>query len=222
MAFLPIVERELRVASRRKSTHRIRLWTTLAGLLISFFFLLVSMAGGTFAHNVGRILFSILTYYAFGMSLLAGVLLAADCLSEEKREGTLGLLFLTDLKGHDVVLGKLLAVGLSALYGLVAVLPVTALPLLLGGVTVNEYWRVALAMINALFFSLALGLLVSAWSRDAVKAMGNTLALLVLFAVVLPLLGSLISFVHLPSAWWYPIAFSPSFAFLNGPEAYYF
>jgi ABC-type transport system involved in multi-copper enzyme maturation permease subunit len=175
MAFLPIVERELRVASRRKSTHRIRLWTTLAGLLISFFFMLISGLGGRFSQNLGQILFNILTYYAFAMSLLAGVLLAADCLSEEKREGTLGLLFLTDLKGYDVVLGKLIAVGLSALYGLVAVLPVTALPLLMGGVTVNEYWRVALAMVNGLFFSLAVGLLVSVWSRDAIKAMGNTL-----------------------------------------------
>jgi ABC-type transport system involved in multi-copper enzyme maturation permease subunit len=218
MAFLPIVERELRVASRRRSTHRIRLWTTLAGLIISFFFMLLSGLGGRFSQNLGQVLFNILTYYALGMSLLAGVLLAADCLSEEKREGTLGLLFLTDLKGHDVVLGKLVAVGLSALYGLVAVLPVTALPLLMGGVTVNEYWRVALAMINALFFSLATGLLVSSWSRDAVKAMGNTLALLVLIAVGLPLLGWLITFVRLPAELWYPISFSPSYAFLHGPE----
>ncbi|MDB6109010.1 MAG: hypothetical protein JWR69_760, partial [Pedosphaera sp.] len=57
MAFLPIVERELRVASRRKSTHRIRLWTTGAGLVISFFFLFISSFGGTFAQNLGRILF---------------------------------------------------------------------------------------------------------------------------------------------------------------------
>src|SRR5207244_3232309 len=145
--------------------------------------------GGSSSQNLGRILFNILTYYAFGMSLLAGVLLAADCLSEEKRDGTLGLLFLTDLKGHDVVLGKLIAVGLSALYGLVAVLPVTALPLLMCGVTGNEYWRVALAMVNALFVSLAAGILVSSLSRDAIKAMGNTLGLLVVIAVGLPVSG---------------------------------
>jgi ABC-type transport system involved in multi-copper enzyme maturation permease subunit len=221
MAFLPIVERELRVASRRKSTHRIRLWTTLAGLLIACFFTLISGLGGRFSQNLGQILFGILTYYAFGMSLLAGVLLAADCLSEEKRDGTLGLLFLTDLKGHDVVLGKLIAVGLSALYGLVAVLPVTALPLLMGGVTVNEYWRMALAMVNGLFFSLAVGLLVSSWSRDAIKAMGNTLALLVAIAVGLPLLGWLLSFSRLPAAWWYLTSFSPSYPFTFGPETHF-
>ena len=41
--------------------------------------------------------------------LLEGTRLAADCRGEEKREGTLGLLFLTDLQGYDVVLGKYLA-----------------------------------------------------------------------------------------------------------------
>ena len=51
-------------------------------------------------------LFTVLNAIAFIFCLLAGVFLTADCLSEEKREGTLGLLFLTSLKGYDVVLGK--------------------------------------------------------------------------------------------------------------------
>ena len=32
--------------------------------------------------------------------------MTADCLSEEKREGTLGLLFLTDLRGYDIVVSS--------------------------------------------------------------------------------------------------------------------
>ncbi len=219
MAFLPIVERELRVASRRKATHRIRLWTTLAGLLVSFCFILASAVFGRRTPNIGQVLFNILTYYAFGLSLLAGVFLAADCVSEEKREGTLGLLFLTDLKGYDVVLGKLMAVGLSALYGLVAVLPVTGLPLLLGGVTGAEYWRVSLALVNTLFFSLATGILVSTWSREATRAMGNTLGLLVIAVVGLPLLGGIMSVTRLPADWWYLTSLSPFYAFSYGAEA---
>ena len=50
-----------------------------------------------------------LTGSAVFYCLLSGVWFTADCLSEEKREGTLGLLFLTDLKGYDVVFGKLVA-----------------------------------------------------------------------------------------------------------------
>ena len=101
--------------------------------------------------NLGNPLFTILTDYPFGLCLLAGVFLTADCLSEEKREGTLGLLFLTDLKGYDVVLGKFIARSLPALYGLLALLPLIGIPLLLGGVTGSEFWRMALALVNALF-----------------------------------------------------------------------
>src|SRR5213079_1264829 len=119
---------------------------------VSFFslsFLWIRAGGGR--GSLGNPLFVLLTGYAFGLCLLAGVFLTADCLSEEKREGTIGLLFLTDLHGYDLVLGKFAAMLISALYGLLTLLPITALPLLLGGVTVGEYWRTALALVNALF-----------------------------------------------------------------------
>src|SRR5882724_5192562 len=221
MSFLPIVERELRVASRRKSTYRIRLWTTLAGLSVSFLFMLSASLMGDFIPGMGRILYTLLTYYTFGLSLLAGVFLAADCLSEEKRDGTLGLLFLTDLKGHDVVLGKLTAVGLSALYGLVAVMPVTALPLLMGGVTGNEYWRVSLALANTLFFALAAGIFVSAWSRESVKAMSNTFVLLLAAVVVLPVIGGIFNALRFPAGWYFT-SFSPLYPFVFGAESAFF
>jgi len=103
----------------------------------------------------------------------------ADCLSEEKREGTLGLLFLTDLKGYDVVLGKLVASSLHAFYGVLAILPVMAIPLLVGGVTIDEFWRVVVVALNMLLFSLAVGMFASSISRDERRAM--VLAFLILF-----------------------------------------
>src|SRR4029450_218244 len=97
-------------------------------------------------------------------------------------------LFLTDLKGNDVVFGKLIGSSLNALYSLLAVLPVLGIPLLLGGVTGGEYWRTVAALLNALFFSLALGLLVSASCRQEYVAMGVTTALLVIVGMLLPAL----------------------------------
>ena len=75
---------------------------------------------------------------AFLGCLFSGVFLTADSLSGEKREGTLGLLFLTDLKGYDVVFGKLIATSLNGFYALLAIFPVLALPLVMGGVT---FWE---------------------------------------------------------------------------------
>ena len=86
--------------------------------------------------------------------MFTGVRSTADCLSEEKRDGTLGLLFLTDLKGYDVVGGKLVATSLNAFYGLTAIFPLLAIPLLMGGVTNGEFWRMALVLANTFLFSL--------------------------------------------------------------------
>ena len=190
MSFLPIVQRELRAASRRKSTYRVRWWSAL--LLTGVTLVLTGVAAmSRRGSGVGGPIFNFVTWYIFGLSLLAGPVLTADALSAEKRDGTLGLLFLTNLKGYDVVLGKFIARSLNAFYGVLALLPILALPVLLGGVTGSELWRVSLALVNALFFSLALGLCVSAFRRDAARAMGDTLGLIVLFVAAVPALVSL-------------------------------
>ena len=110
----------------------------------------------------------------------------ADCLSEEKRQGTLGLLFLTDLKGYDVVLGKIVATSLNGFYGLLSIFPVLALPLLMGGVTSSEFWRMLLVLVSTFLFSLAAGIFASAWCHDARQSAGLNFLLLLLFATGLP------------------------------------
>ncbi len=184
MTFLPIVERELRVAARRKSTRRIRVWTTVAAIVVAGGFLLVGpLSSGT---GAGGVLFQITTGYVFVMAAVAGVFVTSDCLSEEKRAGTLELLFLTDLHPHEIVLGKFIARMLNPFLAWLAVLPVLAFALLLGGVTAGEFWRVALALWNTLFLSLAVGVAVSAGSRDAQRAAGAVLGIMVLLAGLLP------------------------------------
>src|SRR5262249_679085 len=135
----------------------------------------------------GSVLFEILKWMSFPCVCLAGVFLTSDCLSEEKREGTLGLLFLTDLRGYDVVFGKLLANSLRAVFGLLAIFRVIGLTLLMGGVSAGEFWRMMLLLANTVFFSLALGVFISSISRDALKAMNGTLLVCLLFVLGLPL-----------------------------------
>jgi ABC-type transport system involved in multi-copper enzyme maturation permease subunit len=220
VTFLPIVQRELQVAVRRKSTARIRLWTALTGLGLSLvLFTFMSLGGGP--RNVGSLVFIILAGYAFGLCLLAGVFLTADCLGEENREGTLGLLFLTELKGYDVVLGKFFASSLNAFYGLLALLPITALPLLLGGLTGSEVWRMALVLLNALFLSLATGILVSTFYRDSRQALGNTLGLLLLLTAGLPVLAELGRWAHLSPGWLRLAGLSPFYPFLRSTDMVY-
>ena len=48
--------------------------------------------------SLGSGLFGVLTWLSVATALCAGLFFTSDCLSEEKREGTLGFLFLTDLR----------------------------------------------------------------------------------------------------------------------------
>src|SRR5439155_17755356 len=181
VSFLPVVERELRVAARKRSTFWLRIVAALVALVFGSGFLLLTKVGLGFGTvSLGRGLFAVLTWLCLAAALAAGLFFTSDCLSEEKREGTLGFLFLTDLRGYDVVLGKLLATSLRCFYAQPAVLPILGVTLLMGGVTGAQFWKTSLALVNAMFISLAAGLFVSAPSRDSQKAPSGTLFLLLL------------------------------------------
>jgi ABC-type transport system involved in multi-copper enzyme maturation permease subunit len=186
MTFLPIVQRELLEASRRRNTYWSRVGVAAAGLLIGTWVL--AFPEFRAPSRIGMALFVPLAVIAFLYCGLIGVFRTADCLSEEKREGTLGLLFLTDLRGYDIVLGKLVATSLNAAYGLLALFPVLAIPLLAGGVTLAEFIRVALVAVNTLFFSLAIGMFCSAILRDERRAMAAAFILTAFFVLGLPIL----------------------------------
>ena len=113
MTFLPIVDRELRVAARRRTTYLARIGAAALVILI-FGGLQVTQAFrlGMF-FTAGQTQFFVLKWLGFLFACSAGMFLTSDSLSEEKREGTLGLLFLTDLHGYDVVLGKFIGVYLG-------------------------------------------------------------------------------------------------------------
>jgi ABC-type transport system involved in multi-copper enzyme maturation permease subunit len=201
MTFLPIVTRELSAASRRRATF----WTRMifAGVAVALAAIVLAFISVTQPRpGIGAGVFQALSGLGFAFCALAGVFLTADALSEEKREGTLGLLFLTDLRGYDVVFGKLFATSLTAFHGVLALFPVLALTSILGGVTAGEFWRMTLVFLNTLFLSLTAGLWVSTLSRDSPRAMAATVLLLLAIVILPPGLNRALSFTskHLPPA----------------------
>ncbi len=219
MTFLPMVGRELTVTARRAGTYWLRFWEALVVLAI-WLFLLANTRSATPAQ-MGQVLLNALGVLALGFSLFAGAFLTADCLSEEKREGTLGLLFLTDLKSHDDVLGKLAASSLNAFFGLLATFPILGLSLMLGGVTGNEFARLILVFVTTLFFSLGTGMFVSAVSRETRQTMGRAFLLVIIFAGLFPMLwwGQSLALGR-PAADWLLLP-SPAYAYLKAFDAHY-
>jgi ABC-type transport system involved in multi-copper enzyme maturation permease subunit len=221
MNLLPIVHRELIVAARRVQTHVARVsWALigvlLCGLMIWTTALLMPPA------VLGGQMFAMLSGFAFLCAILSGPAFTADSLSEEKREGTLGLLFLTGLKPHDVVLGKMVSNGLASVYGVLAFFPIMAIPLLLGGVALQQVGKVFAVLLTAIFFSLSVGLFVSSISKENRKATAATALLLALFTLGFPALGhAWYSDMPGPTPAWFLLP-SPGFALvtvLNGTGA---
>ena len=209
MAFLPIAERELRVAARQSRTWWRRVMTTSVGLVL-FAFMLMVLGQWRGLNLVGRELFTALSWVGMIYALLSGPLTSADCLSRERRDGTLGLLFLTDLHSYDVVLGKMAAGSLRIVLDLTAVLPVAALPMLMGGVGLGQLAVVALALVNITFLSLAIGTCASAISRSSRSSLAMTLGVLFFLTSGLALVGDAIGGSSRAEPWLFML--SPAYA----------
>src|SRR5215472_6711939 len=167
MIVLPVIMRELRAAARHGFTFYLRTLGAAALLLACFFFGL----NNEFTPTLGGRLFGYLHCTLFVAIWILVPLLTADCISVERREGTLGLLFLTGLKGSDVVVAKSIAQALRAITIWLAVVPVLALPFLLGGVSWSETLLSVMVNSSAICWGIAAGLVASAWSKARTRAL---------------------------------------------------
>ena len=90
MVVLPVIDRELRASARHPFTYYLRTLGAGALLLAIFFF---GLENG-FESSFGGKLFGYLHFTMFYAIWILVPLLASDCISRERREGTLGLLFM--------------------------------------------------------------------------------------------------------------------------------
>lgn len=159
MNLRPVIERELRVASRQRSTYLNR---TSSGVLLTI--LLVVMLRALQEAPVflrGRYIFSAMTIVLLLIIWLTVPLSTADCLSREKREDTLGLLLLTPLRPFEIVLSKVYGAVWQHGLLLVALIPVQAIPVLLGGVTPLDLIRQIIGLLTALVSAVTVGIVAS-------------------------------------------------------------
>jgi ABC-type transport system involved in multi-copper enzyme maturation permease subunit len=181
MRMLPVVWRELGAIARRRSAYWIRSGVGLAAFLAMVWVTLATLRLPL--TDQGRSLFQVLGFGGFAFALVAGIRGTSDALSEEKREGTLGLLFLTDLKGYDVVFGKFVSLSINSVYGILALVPLLAFAFILGGISPLQFFLMSACLLNTLFFSLAVGIFVSTFSQHERQAMGATLAIIFVLSI---------------------------------------
>ncbi|HVM51335.1 MAG TPA: ABC transporter permease [Candidatus Acidoferrum sp.] len=177
MRFLSIADRELRSAARQKATYRAR-WLT-AVVFLGLFFWLMWVFDGFTSRRVAPRIFSLYSFLIFLYCLFLATARTGDCLSVEKREGTLGLLFLTNLNSAEIITGKLCSTALASVYGLLAVFPMLALPMLMGGISFSLFGRIVLGLLNGILFALAAGFLASAVCKRQFNAIALAMGLMI-------------------------------------------
>ena len=83
MTVLPIVERELRVAARRRTTYWVRLAIALVGMGVGAVIFVITF--GLTVAQTGRVIFESLAGLLLLYCLAYGRRATADCLSQERR-----------------------------------------------------------------------------------------------------------------------------------------
>ena len=213
---LPLVQRELRVAARQRKLYRSRL---LFGLVVVVFgggILLFANPNHPVKSGGSFVFFSVV---ALILCLVEGLRKTADAISEEKRAGTLGFLFLTDLRGWDIVLGKYAGALVRSLNVLLAFVPILSVTLLAGGTTLGDFWRTVLVLAVVMCFSLALCLFISAISRE--RSLSVCVAVLLVLCIVPMVASKVLADGFRLAEWRWVAIFSPVALLLRGWESYY-
>ena len=179
-----VAEREVREGARRWANYRLRVGSGLAGAALLW--ITINNASGGMGQT-GLQLF--LRLHCLMLVLIIGIVpaMAADCIARERREGTLGLLFLTPLTARGVVIGKSLAQMLRALTLWLAMLPVLTIPFLTGGVTRSMAFHMLAIEFIVAVICMASGIMASALtkSRNGAYFLAYTFAMLSLAAVAM-------------------------------------
>lgn len=157
----PVIERELRTFGRKGWVFTIRSLLAMAAFLA-----VLSAESASASTNPGQGGFYFMLWVGFMLAQFCGAALTAPSLTDERHQGTLALLFITPLRPMQVLLAKLVGQLMLPFSLLLVMAPASGIMVLAGGVTGLDVLLSSMAMVNLAFWSLAVGLLVAALSRE--------------------------------------------------------
>ncbi len=198
MAAGPIFVREALTAPRRLSHYLMRSGFV-AGLLVLFYSIRQATIGFQdvlFAGDVAS--FSAMTFKVFAfLQLTLGMFFAtvftASNVAQEKDRKTLILLLMTDLRNHELAIGKLLASLLIVGVLLTTSLPVFCFLKLLGGITWSQILWAEAVVGSAALAAGCWGCFVAFWRDKTFQTLAISVLGVVLFVLVAYGLGVLVS-----------------------------
>ncbi|MCS7167399.1 MAG: ABC transporter permease [Gemmatales bacterium] len=204
MAWLgPILQRELLTLPRR-GRHYVLRFVYLAGLWVLAVTAWQASRGWGYSVSAkeladfGAFLFQLLSWLQLSLVIFFAALTAAASVAMEKDRRTLVLLLCTDLSDAEIVLGKLF--GSLAQIGLLLLssLPIQAMLLLLGGVSLTQIVLVFFVLCASGLAAGALGNLIAFWREKTFQTLALTVLCLMLYFLAVEGLGLLAYLPFLP------------------------
>jgi len=245
----PIIQKELRVASRRRRYYVLRF--VCIGLLAVVVGLLWAgevqgRTAGTVLQKgqlagIGRVIVSSVAVFLFVAAQLVAVVLCSTAISDEIDRKTLGILMTTPLTGWQIVVGKLTSKLYQVVLLLAVALPLLAVVRVFGGVAWGYLLSSFCITLTAALFAAALSLYRSVKSRRSyIVVVRTVLALWMLYGALPVMLWALFGgVVYSPSGtfrawltnmglstayletvvWWFCVHFNPAVAFFANSMA---
>jgi ABC-type Na+ efflux pump permease subunit len=140
----------------------------------------------------GSVLFYVLTFWVqLPVLIFFAALSSASAIAREKDRRTFVLLLMTDLRNHEIVLGKLFGSLFQIFFLLAGMTPVLALLLLLGGISPEQVTQALLVMAATALAAGSLGGLVALWREKTFPALALTVLFLVLYLCLIQVLSRL-------------------------------
>lgn len=174
---LTLLSRSIRGDALQEQAH----WLRLASVVVLLFVLVAAHLRSSDLAAPGIEFFRSIAYLGIALISLAGIGHFANAITEEREEGTLGLLLLADISPLAILLGKSTNRVFSTVLIFAAQFPFALLSLTLGGVTVLQILSTFLTLGAYLFLIANMALLASVLARRSSEAS----ALMLLFTTSL-------------------------------------
>jgi ABC-type Na+ efflux pump permease subunit len=202
----PIFNREF-ITVPRRSSHYVTRAAYLGGLWVLGITAWLATVGWTRSATLGEtarfgpLLFQLLTFVQLALFLFFSALSAASAVALEKDRRTFILLLMTDLRNHEIVLGKLLGSLLPIALLLLGSVPLLMLLLLLGGVAPDQVAQALAIVAGTSLAAGSLGGLIALWRDRTFQSLALTVLFLVLYLCVVEALGVLPALIPSLAGW---------------------
>ncbi|MFO0968985.1 MAG: ABC transporter permease [Gemmataceae bacterium] len=185
----PIFDREWLTLPRR-SRHYLTRATFLGALWVLVLTIWQTTVGwdvpATLGDNArfGMLAFQILASVQLLLVLFFAALSAVSAVAQEKDRRTFVLLLITDLRDHEIVLGKLFGSLLQIVLLIVGSLPLWALLMLLGGIAPAQLIETLVILLTGAFAAGSLANLIALWRERTFQSLALTGLFLILYLLL--------------------------------------